>query len=80
MRRGAERLLTALRVLEIVHHSPDTILQKGYMEIDDEPKTLVAEPQVAQQLRLEQRVDKGDCLQFKNDLVLNEQVDLITLV
>lgn len=61
-------------VFEPVDNARDAVFDQGHLEVDEQAKTLVGEPEIGQKLFL---VDRGQQLHgfdFHDDLVFNDQV------
>ena len=66
--------------LEPVDHPPQTLNQPGCIEVQQQAKVLVHEPEIGQQLCKMYRQDFLDCLDFHDDFVLDQQTRMAAVM
>ena len=61
-------------VFKSIHNTRDAIFDQGHLEVDQQAKTLVCQPEIGQKLLLVNRGNHFDGFDFHDDLVFHDQV------
>jgi hypothetical protein len=61
-------------VFEPVNNASDAVFDEGYLEVDEQAKALVGEPEIGQKLLLVDRGEQLDGFDFHDDLVFDDQI------
>jgi hypothetical protein len=68
------------QALKVVYDSPQSLHKAWRVEIQEEAKPPVCEPQIRQELRKVNRENLLNRLDFHDDFVLNQQIEAISVV
>jgi hypothetical protein len=68
------------QALKVVYDSPQTLHKTWGVEIQEETKPPVCEPQIRQELRQVDRQNFLNRLDFHDDVILNQQIEAVSVV